>query len=147
MEETKEEKTNFLEDLKRVQADFENYIKRTQKDFERVSEQSKAEFTEKLLPVLDCFEASLKNVKENETIKGIRMIYQTLMKTLKEEGLEEINTENAKLNPYFHEAVLKEKSDKEEDAILEEIQRGYTFKGKLLRSSKVKISERVIENE
>ncbi len=137
-----EEVPDYTEDLKRLQADFENYIKRTKKEFEKVTMEAKASVIRSLLSVVDSFEASLESINDSETAKGVRMIYDSFIKLLKEEGLEPIKSIGERLNPFLHEVLLKEESDEEEDTIIDEIQKGYLFRGLLLRSSKVKISKK-----
>ena len=70
------------------------------------------------------------------------MIYAQLISTLESEGLRPINSVGKKFDPYLHEVMLKQTSDKEEGIVLEELQKGYMLHGKVLRYSKVKISEK-----
>ena len=69
------------------------------------------------------------------------MIHTELVGILKEEGLEPIHCVGETFDPTLHEAVLVETSDREEDEILEELQKGYKFKNKVIRHSKVKIAK------
>ena len=86
----------------------------------------------------------MKNTEDNEKfIKGMEMVYAQLISTLHEEGLKPIDALKKKFDPYLHEVMLREKSDKEEDIILEELQKGYMLNDKVLRHSKVKVSEKV----
>ena len=95
----------------------------------------------KLLPILDNFELAIQH-KDNkeEFVKGIELIYAELNEILHQNGLKVIETEGKKFDPCFHEALMSEKSDKEEGTILEEFQKGYMINDKVLRHSKVKIS-------
>ena len=68
------------------------------------------------------------------------MVFAQFFDLLKQEGLSPIKAEGMKFDPYLHEVLMKAKSDKEEDIVLEELQKGYMLKGKVLRHSKVKIS-------
>lgn len=130
-------------DLKRLQADFENYKKRVEKENTQFREYASASVVKKLLPVLDSFEMAIKNTKNHdEFVKGMELIYSQFHSILGEEGLRPIEAGNKKLDPYLHEVLLSEKSDKAEDTILEELQKGYMFKGCVLRHSKVKVAKK-----
>jgi len=89
---------------------------------------------------LDDFERSLTSMKNKEDLKGLELIYKNFLKILKTFGLKKIEAVGKKFDPYYHEVLLKEKSDKEEGIILEEFQSGYLLNGKVIRHSKVKIS-------
>jgi molecular chaperone GrpE len=76
-------------------------------------------------------------------VKGVEMIYTRMFETLKKMGLEPIETAGAKFDPHLHQAVERvETSDAEDGAVLGEFQRGYNYKGKLLRPSMVKVAAR-----
>lgn len=132
-------------DLKRVQADFSNYCKRADKDKTEFIEYASASFICKLLPIVDELEIALKNIRDSEDKKGIQMVYDKIQKVLKEEGVKEIQCVGEKLDPYKHEAMLFEESDSD-GIVLEEIQKGYTIKGKVLRYAKVKVSKELSDN-
>jgi molecular chaperone GrpE len=94
-----------------------------------------------MLPVLDSFEIALKNTTDKEKfIEGIKIIYAQLYSVLEAEGLKPIKATGEKFDPYKHEVLMKQESDKPEGTILEEFQKGYTMNDKVLRHSKVKIS-------
>ena len=97
-----------------------------------------------LLPVLDDFERALKvETADRDFAKGIELIYQRLCETLKKLGLEPIRTEGKQFDPNQHEAVLRVQTQEAEDqAILGELQRGYNFRGKLLRPAWVRVAVR-----
>lgn len=137
----KEKLKEMLETLQRVQAEFENYKKRIDKE--------KAEFTKiacsgligELLPILDTFEMALKNTDDKEEfVKGVEMIYSQLFSTFEKIGLKPIDAEGKKFDPYLHEALMQEDSDKEEGMVIEVFQKGYMLNGRVIRHSKVKIS-------
>ncbi|MBD3361725.1 nucleotide exchange factor GrpE [Candidatus Woesearchaeota archaeon] len=133
-------------DLKRVQADFSNYCKRADKDKQEFIEYASANFICKLLPIIDELEIALKNIKNPEDKKGIQMVYDKVKKLLTEEGVKEITCEGKQFDPYKHEAMIFEES-KNEGEILEELQKGYEMKGKILRYSKVKVSKGLSDKE
>lgn len=142
----KEVISELTDTLQRLQAEFENYKKRVEKEKQEFIKFAHAHVILELLPMLDSFELALKGTKDNEKfIKGIEMIFAQFHSILEKEGLRPISSLGQKLDPYKHEVLMKEKSDKEEDIILEEFQKGYMFNDKVLRHSKVKISEKIKE--
>lgn len=139
-----QEKINeLINDLKRLQAEFENYKKRADRENTQLRCYVLADFAKKLLVVLDSFEIALKNTKDHEEfVKGVELIYSQLYTILREEGLSHIETKQKRFDPYLHEVMLSEKSDQEEDCILEEFQKGYRFKNMVIRHSKVKVAKK-----
>ena len=142
--EKKQQQINELtETVQRLQADFENYKKQIEKDKTNSQKFAKAEFINKILPSLDSFELALKHSNNHEEFKkGIELIYSQLFQTLEDMGLRPIKAEG-KFDPYKHEVLLTEKSDKEDDLILEELQRGYQVDDMIVRHSKVKVAKHI----
>ena len=130
--------------LQRIQAEFENYKKRVDKEKAEFVKYSKAELIQRILPTIDTFEIALRSTKDNEKfVKGMDMVYAQLISLLHAEGLKPIESLGKKFDPYLHEVMLKEKSDDDDDGIvLEELQKGYMLNDKVLRHSKVKVSEK-----
>ena len=98
-----------------------------------------------LLPILDDFERALKAAPRtdggDEFVRGIELIYNRLLDLLKKQGLEPISTEGAQFDPHQHQAIGRvESADHEDGAIVQEFQRGYNFKGKLLRPAMVQVA-------
>ena len=141
LSETKKLTETYLEQLKYLQADFDNYKKRILKERGEVVNTANENLIKELLTILDDFERSLVLVKNKEDLKGLELIYKNFLKILESFGLKKIEVEGKKFDHYYHEVLLKEKSDKEEGIILEELQKGYLLNGKVIRHSKVKISE------
>ena len=136
-----EEMTNLL---KRVQAEFDNYRKRTENERKQDKDYHTAETTRKILPVLDSFDLALKNkdkIKNGEELKGLELIYSQLFSILEELGLRPIVCCGLKFNQEYHEVLLIEKceSEKDEGVVVAELQKGYMFKDKVIRHSKVKV--------
>ena len=124
-----------------MQAEFENYKKWNAKEKTEFVKYANADFIEKMLPVLDSFEIALKNTSDKEKfVEGMKMIYAQFHAMLEAEGLRPIKSTGEKFDPYKHDVLMKEESDKPEDTILEEFQKGYMLNDKVLRHSKVKIS-------
>ena len=125
----------------RLAAEFDNYRKRQEREHVQVQEQASRKVLSKLLPVLDSFEQALKNTADAKKFAdGMKLLYAQFMDAVRSEGLEPINAKG-KFDPYLHEALLSEESDKPEGEILEELQRGYKLKGAVLRHTKVKIAK------
>ena len=144
----KEKIAELTETLQRLQAEFENYKKRIEKESAEFVKYAKAELIQRLLPTLDTFKIALKSTKDNEKfVKGMEMVYAQFVSTLQSEGLKPIEAVEKKVDPYLHEVMLKEKSDKDEGIVLEELQKGYMLNDKVLRHSKVKISEKSEKEE
>lgn len=140
---TKQQEIDELKNtLQFVQAEFENYKKRQDRDHEARIKLSAADIIIKILPIIDDFEHALCNAYDNQhTLEGFQMIYNNLMTLLKKEGLEEINPHGEKFDPYLHEAVQKDKSDKESMTILAVLQKGYKLNGRVIRHAKVKVAQ------
>ena len=140
----KAERDELKELLPRRQAEFENFRKRTEKERFEYSQYAGMEMVRELLPVLDDFERALKTeCKSADYAKGIEMIYGRMLESLKKAGLEPIDTAGSQFDPHLHQAIERvETEDAEDGTVLGEFQRGYNFKGKLLRPSMVKVAVR-----
>lgn len=146
--EEKEVIADLTDSLQRLQAEFENYKKRVEKEKKEIVKYAEANLIYKLLPILDTFEIALRNTNDHEKfVKGVEMIYAQLFSALESEGLKPIESLGKKFDPYLHDVMLKQKSDKEDGIVLEELQAGYMLNGKVLRHSKVKISEKIMGSE
>ena len=127
----------------RRQAEFENFRRRNERDRSDFLEYAGMEFARELLPILDDFERARKTECSDESYrKGIELIYQRLQDALKKMGLEPIDVApGTEFDPNLHQAVVRLETEEAPDhAILEEFQRGYNFKGKLLRPAMVKVA-------
>src|SRR3989338_5675717 len=137
--------SDLTETLQRLQADTENYKKHLEKENAEFRKHVLAEAILRLLPVLDSFELALKNAQNAEQFrKGTEMIYAQLYDMLERDGLKAISALGTKFDPYRHEVMMTEKTDKEEedDLVVEEFQKGYMFKDRVLRYSKVKVKKK-----
>ncbi len=131
------------ETLQRVQAEFENYRKRVEKEKEQFAVTASSIIIKQILPVVDNFEAALKNKPDSqEFAKGIEMIYAQLFSVLENAGLKIIDAEGKMFDPYLHEALMQEESDKDDGVVIEEFQKGYTLGNSVIRHSKVKVSRK-----
>lgn len=138
----KAERDELKELLLRRQAEFDNFRKRTEKERTEYFQFSGMEMVREMLPVLDDFERALKVEGGNpEYVKGVEMIYTRMYEALKKLGLEPIETADKTFDPHLHQAVERvETKDAKDGRILGEFQRGYNFKGRLLRPSMVKVA-------
>lgn len=136
------EKTELQELLQRRQAEFDNYRRRSERERSEVFEYASMDSVKALLPVLDDFERSLKiESSDKEYARGIELIYQRFYEALKKLGLEPITEEAPIFNPHIHHAVeMVDTKDHPDQTILQEYQRGYYFKGRLLRPAMVKVA-------
>ena len=135
------EQTALMEPLARQQAEFENARKRSMKAQAEYREYALADVAKSLLPVLDNLERALEHKTEAKDFSsGVELIYRQLQDTLKKIGVDPIATEGAQFDPEWHEAVETAESDSQENRVLDELQRGYTFKGRLLRPAMVRVS-------
>jgi len=141
---------NEISDLKdkllRKAAEFENYKRRTENDQLNLLKYSAESFIIKLLPVVDDFERSIDHMdsaKDVESIKqGVSLIYNKLMKILSEQGVEKIEAVGKPFDVEYHEAMLQRKAENvEPHTVLDEIEKGYMYKDKVIRHSKVIVSE------
>ena len=141
-----ESKVNELTlSLQRLQAEFENYKKRMDRDSTQFMKLANKELIVKLLPLLDNFELAFKSAEHQEEFKrGIELIYTQMVETLEKEGLKKIDTVGNKFSPYLHEALLSEKAEKEKDDnnILQELQKGYILNDAVIRHAKVKVAKK-----
>lgn len=143
IEEKDKKAEEYLSMLQRIQAEFENYKKRAEKERVEYTEQANATLILKLLSVLDNFERALAVKSEDNSFKrGIEMIFCQLTTILEAEGLSAITAAGAAFDPYYHEAVLAVEGEYDEDTVIEEFEKGYLFRKKVLRPSKVKVGKR-----
>jgi molecular chaperone GrpE len=138
------ERDEVKELLLRRQAEFDNYRKRTEKERSDYLQYAGMELVREMLPILDDFDRALKVEAGNaEYSKGVEMIYSRMYEALKKVGLEPLATTGQMFDPHLHQAVERvETKDAADGTILGEFQRGYNFKGKLLRPSMVKVAVR-----
>lgn len=127
----------------RAQADFDNFRRRTLKEKEELARYASAKLVTELLPVLDNFERATEQASsETESfIKGIDMIFRQLSQILEQEGVKPMEAVGQPFNPEFYQAVMTVETDEyEEGIVVEELQKGYMLKDKVLRPAMVKVS-------
>ena len=117
-----------LNQLKYLQADFDNYRKRFDKEKESIIQLANENLIKELLIILDDFERALQSAEDGVSKEGLTLIHKNFFMILEKYGLKQIEALGKKLDPYHHEAMLKEKSDKGDGIVLEELQKGYSLK-------------------
>lgn len=137
-----DEKNKFY----KAYADTENMKKRLQAESETNRKYRVQSFAHDILPVLDSFERALtqefEDEKLNSYVKGYEMIYQQLLNALNKEGVTVIEALNKPFDPNFHQTLMQEKVEGVEPGIvIEELQKGYMLKDRVLRATLVKVSE------
>jgi molecular chaperone GrpE len=138
------EKAELQDRVLRQQAEFQNYRRRMEREKAEAFDYGRMESVREMLSVVDDFERALGvECADKEFLKGVEMIRQRFLDTLQKQGLEPIEALGKKFDPHVHHAIEKvEDAESEEDTVLGEFQKGYNFKGKLLRPAIVKVAVR-----
>lgn len=131
--------------LQRQMAEFDNFRKRTEKEKSAMYEIGAKAVVEKILPVVDNFERGLAAAKADEKddpfLEGMDMIYKQLVTALEEIGVKPIEALGQEFNPDLHNAVMHvEDEEAGENVVIEEFQKGYTYKDSVVRHSMVKVA-------
>ena len=147
LEAARAEAAGYLDDLQRMKAEFDNYRKRIVKEQTGLVERASAGLLYRLLPVLDNFELAVASAEESREfdrmLKGIEMVFGELKEVLNAEGLSTIAAKGQAFDPNYHEAALTvDGEDDGEPYVAEELRSGYTYKGRVLRPSMVKVARR-----
>lgn len=138
------EKKELYDRLLRKQAELDNFRKRTQREMEEFREYAAEDLIRSLLPALDGFERALKHrdpgVQES-FYQGMEMIYRQLLEVLKRAGLVALDTVGKTFDPHYHQAVeTVEAPERRDHEIVEQLQRGYKLRHRLLRPAIVKVA-------
>lgn len=137
--EEKERSERYLANWQRAQADFINYKKRAEQEKKETVEFANSELILNLLTVVDDLERAFVSLpprlSKSSWIEGIELIHNKLKGILEAHGLTEIKAKGKPFDPRLHEAVMHQEG--EEDMVIEEIQKGYKLKDRVLRPSKV----------
>ena len=138
------EKADLQDRLLRARAEFDNARRRAERERSDFLQFAAMDSVKEIVPILDDFERALGvETADKEYAKGVELIYQRLFETLKKLGLEPIETTGKMFDPNIHQAVERVETEEAEDmAVLGEFQRGYNFRGRLLRPAMVKVAVR-----
>lgn len=138
------EKADLKNTLIRLQADFDNYRKRIDRERHQERHRGAEALVEHLLPVLDGFDRAIgahRDAAHNEFRVGFDLIRRQMLDVLSKQGLQKIETEGKRFDPHFHHAVERvETTDQPDDTVVEELQAGYVFHGKVLRPAMVRVA-------
>lgn len=144
IDELKSEVDRLKNAYAKAYADTENVKKRLQNEADTNKKYRIQSFAKEILPAIDNLERALAASDESESQlkKGVEMIYNQLIKSLKDEGVEEIDCLNKKFDPNFEQSIMIEKKEGvEPGVVIEVLQKGYMLKDRVLRAAMVKISE------
>jgi molecular chaperone GrpE len=143
LQKLKIERDTLIDRLARLQAEFENARKRTTREQQDFRDYALADAIRALLPILDSFERALQtgSAEKPEFRGGIELIYKQLQDALLKLGLRAVPAKGEPFDPHLHEAIeMVETTDVADHQVLEELQRGYKLKDRLLRPSMVKVA-------
>ncbi len=131
------------EESLKIRAEADNFKKRLQRDYDLSQKYKIQNFALDILPALDNFERALNTESVDKALhEGVSMIYEQLKTSLESEGVVAIEALNCEFDPNQHQAMLIEKVEGvEPNIVVEELQKGYMIKDRILRPSLVKVSE------
>ena len=128
----------------RLLAEFDNYKRRTQEERTKLFKYAGEELAKAILPILDDLHRTLESDgkgKARSILEGIELIVAKLDKTLEEQGIVPFDSVGQDFDADLHEALMSEKSDKGDNVILKEFEKGYKYDDKILRHAKVVVSK------
>src|SRR5215469_3772726 len=144
-----EKEDDNWERLLRTTADFDNFKKRAAREKQEAIRYANEELLEKLIPVMDNFDAALSAAKTSQGDNaqslqtGVAMIFQQLRKVLTESGLEEVDAAGQKFDPNLHEAVSQQETkDVPEGQVVQQLRKGYKLRDRLLRPATVIVAKK-----
>jgi len=142
VEKLKEERDALLDRVARLQAEFDNARKRAAREQQEFREFAAAEVIKGMLPVLDSFERALKAGGESSEFRnGIELIYRQFQDALQKAGAQAIVSVGQPFDPRIHEAIeMVDTAEVPDNHVLDELQRGYKFKDRLLRPAMVRVA-------
>jgi molecular chaperone GrpE len=143
LQKLKAERDSLLDRLARAQAEFENARRRSNKEQQDFRDYAAADAIKSLLPVLDSFERALQVKSDPGDFRsGVELIYKQLQDALAKLGVRAIPAKGEPFDPRVHEAIeMVETSDVPDHEVLDELQRGYKMKDRLLRPAMVKVAK------
>jgi molecular chaperone GrpE len=142
LQKIKAERDSLLDRLSRAQAEFENARRRAAKEQQDYRDYAASDAIKSLLPVVDSLERALQ-VKSDaaELRSGVELIYKQLQAALGKLSVHAIVSKGEPFDPHYHEAIeMVETTDVPDHQVMEELQRGYKFKDRLLRPAMVKVA-------
>lgn len=142
LQKIKAERDALVDRLARMQAEFDNARKRAVKEQQDYRDFAVADAIKSLLPVIDSFERALQAKSEGSDFRnGVELIYKQLQDALAKMGVQSIAAKGEQFDPHVHEAIeMVETRDAADHEVIEELQRGYKLKDRLLRPAMVKVA-------
>ncbi len=142
LEKVKAERDALLERLARQQADFENARKRAARDQRDFQEYALADAVRSLLPAIDSLERALEAAGESGELRsGLELVHRQFHDALAKLGVKAVAAVGAKFDPHVHQAVeMVDTEEAPDHTVLEELQRGYKLKERLLRPAMVRVA-------
>jgi len=142
VEKLKAERDALLDRLARLQAEFDNARKRAVRDQQEFREYAAADFIKNILPILDSFERALKAEGDSSDFRnGIELIYRQFQDALQKIGVQPIVSMGRPFDPRVHEAIeMVDTTEVPDHHVLDELQRGYKYKDRLLRPAMVRVA-------
>jgi molecular chaperone GrpE len=143
LQKVKAERDSLLDRLARAQAEFENVRRRAGKERQEFRDYAVADAIKSLLPVVDSLERALQAKSDAvEFRSGVELIYKQLQAALAKLSVQAIASEGEAFDPHYHEAIeMVETTEAPDHQVIEELQRGYKFKDRLLRPAMVKVAK------
>lgn len=150
LEKLRQERDSYLDGWKRAKADFLNYKKEEAEKIGALMEYTRIDVLSKVFPIFDNLIRAEREIteaqKKSQFGKGFLQIIKQWSNFLKDQGIKEIETEGNEFDPKFHEAVGEMKG-KKAGMVAEEVEKGYTIEGKVLRPAKVKVTKQATSNK
>ena len=142
VEKLRAERDSLVDRLARMQAEFDNARKRAAKEQQDFRDYALVDTIKSIIPVLDSFDRALQtSAKKSEFHSGMELIYKQLVDALTKLGVKPISAKGEQFDPRYHEAIeMVDTDDAEDHTVLEELQRGYRLKDRLLRPAMVKVA-------
>lgn len=141
VKEAREEASTYLDDLKRVAADFDNFRRRALREQAESTQRAAERILVELLPALDSFDAAVaveaSTESEEKLLAGMHRTHDQILSILRNQGLEVVPTLGEPFDPEIHEAVMSPSDGSGRLVVSEELRRGYTLKGRLVRPALV----------
>lgn len=142
-----EENARLFARLQRLQADFDNYRKRVRSERQEWATQSLCDLIRELLPVVDNLERAKQAEGSAEAIlAGVDLVHKQFLAVLEKYGLSVIEACGIQFDPTLHHAIMQVECDAPENTVVEELQKGYRLKDRVLRASMVKVAGRSSDN-
>lgn len=139
--EARDEATSYLDDLKRVAADFDNFRRRALREHAEAGQRATERLLVELVPVLDTFDAAdtveATTGTEEKLLAGLHRTHEQLLSVLRSQGVEVVPAEGEPFDPQFHEAVMSPSEGEGTLVVSQELRRGYTVNGRLVRPALV----------